>query len=272
MLIPLSRKKFEELIPLAATSNQYRYFWGRPADLLRRILFSLAGVFAALLLGFFFREAGESFEVVMFIVGAIMAFYWLWAPVYLATRRNREYRRFQFSGFWSGEVVDTFVTEELKGTRETVDKRGDLVVIEDREKLFNLEVGDDTGFVATVKTPLKKEHRSIRVGDWAEMVVMSNRPDLSRIMKISDVFVSDANLWVSDYPYLRRDAFMEVSKRIRRGYDDPRYDDPQSDDAPYGKPRYGKPRYNDPRYGEPQYDDARYREPRYDEARYDDYR
>ncbi|MEL6223574.1 MAG: phosphate ABC transporter permease [Cyanobacteria bacterium J06627_8] len=232
MLIPLSRKKFEELIPLAATSTQYRYCWGRPTDALRRILISLAGVFGALLISFFL---GESVEVVVFIVGAVMAFYWLWAPIFFATQRNREYRRFQFSGFWAGEVIDTFITEELKGTRETVNKRGELVVIEDREKQFNLEVGDETDFVATVTTPFKKEHRSIRVGDWAEMLVVSNRPDLSRITKITDVYVSDANLWVSDYPYLRRDAFKEVSEKIRRDYDASRYE----------SSRYEESRYND---------------------------
>jgi hypothetical protein len=267
MLIPLSRKKFEELIPLAATSNQYRYFWGRPADALRRILISLAGVFGALLLGFLFSELGEAFEVVVFIAGAIVAFYWLWAPVYAATRRNREYRSYQFSGFWSGEVIDTFITEELKSTRETVNKRGELVVIEDREKQFNLEVGDDTGFVATVKTPLKKSHRSIRAGDWAEMVVVSNRPDLSRIAKITDVYVPDANQWVSDYPYLRRDAFLEVSNRIRRNYDEAQYDAPQ-----YADPRYDDPRYAPPSYDRPPRNLPPYNEPRYDEPRYDDYR
>jgi hypothetical protein len=215
MLIPLSRKTFENIIPMAATSSQYRYCWGKPADALRRLLISLAGVFGILLLRFFL---GESFDVPLFIAGAVMVCYWLWAPVYFATQRNREYRRYEFSGFWSGEVVDKFVTEELTGTQETVDKKGELVVIENRERRLNLEVGDETGFSARIQVPLKREYRNIRVGDWAEMLVLSNRPDLSRIMKITDVYVPDANLWVSDYPYLRRDAFKEVSKRLRSEY------------------------------------------------------
>ncbi len=213
MLIPLSRKTFENIVPFAATSSQYRYCWGKPADALRRLLISIAGVFGILLLRFFF---GESFDVPLFVAGAMIVCYWLWAPVYFATQRNREYRSYEFSGFWSGEVIDKFVTEELTGTQETVDKKGELVVIENRERRLTLEVGDETGFSARIKVPLKREHRNIRVGDWAEMLVLSNRPDLSRIMKITDVYVPDANLWVSDYPYLRRDAFKEVSKRIRR--------------------------------------------------------
>jgi len=215
MLIPLSRKTFENLIPLAATSTQYKYCWGKPADALRRVLISLTGFFAALFLRLII---GESFDIVLFIVGAVMILYWLWAPVYFATQRNREYRRYEFSGFWSGEVIDKFVVEELVGTRETVNKRGELVVLENLEKQLVLEVGDETDFVAKIQVPLKKEHRNIRVGDWAEMLVVSNRPDLSRIMKISDIYIPDAKLWVSDYPYLQRDAFADVSKRIRREY------------------------------------------------------
>ena len=215
MLIPLNRKKFEDIIPLAATSNQYKYCWGKPSDALRRVLISISGVFGVLFLRLFL---GESFDVILFIVGAVIACYWLWAPVYFATQRNREYRRFEFSGFWSGEVIDKFITEELTGTQETVNKKGELVVIENRERRLNLEVGDETDFTTIVQMPLKREHRSIRVGDWAEMLVLSNRPDLSRIMKVTDVYIPDANLWISDYPYLRRDAFMEVSKKLRRQY------------------------------------------------------
>ncbi len=215
MLIPLSRKTFENIIPLAATSNQYKYFWGKPSDALRRVLISISGIFGILFLRLFF---GESLDILLFMAGAVTGFYWLWAPVYFATQRNREYRRYEFSGFWSGEVIDKFISEDLVSTQETVNKKGELVIIENREKRLTLEVGDDTDFTARIQVPLKKEHRNIRVGDWAEMLVLSNRPDLSRIMKITDVYIPDANLWVSDYPYLRRDAFIDVSKRIRRGY------------------------------------------------------
>jgi hypothetical protein len=47
------------------------------------------------------------------------------------------------------------------------------------------------------------------------MVVLSNRPDLSSIEQFSDIYIPSRDLWISDYPYLRRDFFNEVGRRLR---------------------------------------------------------
>ncbi|MFM6267676.1 MAG: phosphate ABC transporter permease, partial [Dolichospermum sp.] len=39
--------------------------------------------------------------------------------------------------------------------------------------------------------------------------------DLSTIEEFSDIYIPSRDLWVSDYPYLRRDFFNEVSMRLR---------------------------------------------------------
>jgi hypothetical protein len=211
MLIPLTRKKFEDLVPLVATSDQYKYCWGKPSDLLRRLLISIAGV-VVMVIGH--AIVGDAFNLIVFPVGFFVGFYWLWGPVYFASQRNRELRRYRYSGFWQGEVQDVFVTEALVGTEETVNQQGDLVIVENRERRLNLEVGDETGFYTKLQVPLKRDHRAIRPGDRAEMVVMSNVSDLSRIPQVSDIYLPDYDLWVSDYPYLRRDMFVEVSRRL----------------------------------------------------------
>lgn len=211
MLIPLTRKKFEDLVPLVATADQYKYCWGKPSDLLRRLLISIVGV-VIVVIGR--TIIGDAFNLIIFPIGFLVGFYWLWVPVYFASQRNRELRQYQYSGFWQGEVLDVFVTEDLVGTEETVNKRGELVIVENRERRLNLEVGDETGFYTKLQVPLKREHRGIRPGDTAEMAVMSYRSDLSRIAQVSDVYLPEYNVWVSDYPYLQRDAFIEVSRRL----------------------------------------------------------
>lgn len=213
MLVPLTRKKFEELVPLVATADQYKYYWGKPSDLLGRFLISIVGVLASIVIWLFLPKG---FEILEFIPAFVVGFYWLWGPIYQASRRNRELRRYQYSGFLRGEVLDVFVTEELIGQEETVNKKGELVIVENRERCLNLEVGDESGFMTKVQVPLKRSYRSIREGDIAEMIVLSNRPDLSRILQISDVYLSDYDLWVSDYPYLRKDIFQEVSHRLNQ--------------------------------------------------------
>ncbi|MEL7246688.1 MAG: phosphate ABC transporter permease, partial [Cyanobacteria bacterium J06573_2] len=41
MLVPLTREKFEQLVPLIATGLQYKYYWGKFSDFLQRLLISV---------------------------------------------------------------------------------------------------------------------------------------------------------------------------------------------------------------------------------------
>jgi hypothetical protein len=66
-----------------------------------------------------------------------------------------------------------------------------------------------------LRVPIKRQHQVIQVGDIAEMLVMSNREDLGRISKTSDIYIPAHKVWVSDYPYVQREAFVEVSQRLR---------------------------------------------------------
>jgi hypothetical protein len=209
MLMPLSRQKFEQLIPTVSTGPQYRFVWGKLPDFLRRALFSVIGVvFAWFILGFL----GDGVQLVL---GLIAGLYWLWGPAVLATLRNIECRRYKYSGLWQGQVLDVFISEELIGKEETVNQRGDLVIIENRERRLNLEVGDETGFAIKVQVPLRRQHQRIRLDDPVQMLVMSNQPDLGQILKVSDVYLPNYNLWVSDYPYIERDTFEQLSRTLR---------------------------------------------------------
>lgn len=212
MLIPLTRKTFEQLVPAVATGAQYIYCWGKLSDVLRRVLISVMSLFAIIL--FRVLIARHGFDEILLITGIISGLYWIWGPVLSASLRNIECRRYGYCGFWRGEVLDAYLTEELIGTEETVNSRGDLVIVENRERCLNLEVGDEVGFLTSLRVPLKRNYRAIDVGDQAELLVFSNRGDLGRIVKTSDIYIPDHNLWVSDYPYVQREAFVEVSRRI----------------------------------------------------------
>jgi hypothetical protein len=213
MLIPITREKFEQLIPLIATGPQYAYFWGKFPDFLKRLLISVIGIAVVLVLSVLL---GSGFYALRLLLGMIVGLYWLWGPVYWATRRNLEVRRYQYSGFWRGRVADVFVTEELIGQEETVSNRGELVIVENRERRLNLDVEDETGFTTQLQVPLRRLHKGISRGQIAEMLVLSNEPDLGRIAKTSDVYIPSLKLWVSDYPYLQRDFFTQVSRQLSK--------------------------------------------------------
>lgn len=219
MLVPLTRAKFEQVIPLVAIGPQYKYYWGKFGGFLQRLLISVVAVSIVLLLKVVLRL---DFGPIVFLFGAVGALYWLWGPIFQASLRNIKCRRYKYSGFFRGRILDWWITEELIGKQETVNSKGDLVIVENREKRINIEVGDDTGFTAELQAPLRVAYKAISRGQIAEMIVMSNTPDLSRIEQISDIYIPSRNLWVSDYPFLRHDFFLEVSRRIRNDDDEPR--------------------------------------------------
>ncbi len=211
MLVPLTRQKFEQVVPLVATSQQYKYCWGRSANVLQRLLVSVVVVVLLLIIKALF---GLELGAIVFVFGTFGAFYWLWFPVFAASLRNVKCRRYKYSGFFRGRIIDWWITDELVGKQETVNSKGELVIVENREKKINLEIGDDTGFTVEFTAPLRPAHKVINRGQIAEMIVMSNRPDLSKIEEFSDIYIPSRNLWVSDYPYLRQDFFSEVSRRL----------------------------------------------------------
>ncbi|MGB7445060.1 MAG: phosphate ABC transporter permease [Coleofasciculaceae cyanobacterium] len=213
MLIPITREKFEEVVPLLATGPQYAYYWGKFPDFLKRVLISVLAVVIILLFKLLF--SGGFSEGLSLSAGIIGGLYWLWGPVYWATIRNSQVRRNKYAGFWRGRVLDVFVTEDLVGKEETVNQKGELVIVENRERRVNVEVGDETGFTTLLQAPLRRLHKGINPGQLAEMLVMSNQSDLGRIAQTSDIHIPRLNLWVSDYPYLRRDEFIQVSAQLR---------------------------------------------------------
>lgn len=211
MLVPITRQKFEQIIPVLATGPQYGYFWGKFPDFLKRLLISLISVVGVSLLRVFF---GSSFDGLILLLCIVAGLYWLWGPIYWATMRNMEIRRYPYSGFWRGEVVDVYVTEDLIGKEETVNNKGELVIVENRERRLNVEVEDESGFGTRVQVPLRRIHKGIAAGQVAEMLVLSYQPDLRNIVKTTDIYIPSLNRFVSDYPYLQPDVFAQVSQKL----------------------------------------------------------
>ncbi len=211
MLIPITRAKFEQIIPLIATGAQYINYWGKLKDILRRALISFVAVIVLFIIA---KASGKGAEGIILLLQVIAGLYWLWAPVYWASVRNGSYRKFAYSGFWRGKILDVFITEELIGEEETVDQKGQLVIVENRERRINIEIGDEMGPFTIVQQPLKRIHKVIAPGQDAELLVLSNKPDLSKISAITDVYLPKYNLWIGPYPYLQRDVFAQISQEL----------------------------------------------------------
>ena len=224
MLKSLTRAKFEQLIPTIATGAQYAHYWGKWQNIINRLLIS---VVAVVIVSIFRLILGESVDALILLLAIVAGFYWLWCPIYQASMRNAKARRLQYSGFWRSRIEDVYLTEELIGEEETVNPRGELVIVENRERRINLVLGDETGFYVTIQAPLQRIHKGIKRGQTAELLLLSNRQDLSTIDKVTDAYIPSLNLWIGSYPWLQRDVFLEVSRQLggSRKSNDYRYDD-----------------------------------------------
>jgi hypothetical protein len=211
MLVPITREKFEQIVPLIATSQQYAHYWGKAPDFIKRLLISVVAVIVIWSIGKF---SGNDSAALILLLQVIAGLYWFWSPVYWASLRNARCRRFKYSGFWRGRVLDVFLSEDLIREEQTVNKLGELVIIENRERRLNLVVGDETGFTARISAPLRRIYKGIKPSQIAEMLVLSSRADLEEIDLVTDIYLPSLNLWIGEYPYLARDVFSEVSEQL----------------------------------------------------------
>ncbi len=216
VLVPLTQKTFDALIPAVPTSDQYHYYWGSGQDLFRRLLISAAAAIVfSLLYGRVTADNNISFNLwaaLLFVCAGLGGLYWLLGPVVQAARRNAKLRRYDYCAFWQAEVVDTYLSQEVLSSKESYDPRGRLEVVHDTTSFCNLELSDREGFSLTARLPMRREYKRIAVGDRVCLLLFSNEPQFRRVGRaITDLYFPDLNLWASDYPYLRRDAFRDVT-------------------------------------------------------------
>jgi hypothetical protein len=215
MITPLKRKNFDELIPAVPTSEQYQYYWGDGQSVFRRIAISIACVIVFTILYNRVHENNPSSfaALIMFVCAALGGLYWMLEPIVLASVRNAKLRRFAYCGFWQAEVLDVYVSQEVLARAEKLDSRGRMDVSYDAESFLNIELGDETEFVTTLRLPMKRELKRIRPEQTVFMLLFSNDRRFGRVSRItSDAYIPQYNLWVGDYPYLRRDTFVDLTK------------------------------------------------------------
>ena len=100
--------------------------------------------------------------------------------------------------------------------REQANRQGRLELVENRRTWLCLELEDDDGYLGSVRFPMEKKHQTIRRGMVVRGLVLSERPDFSRIDAMSDAWIPQLKVWVGEYPYLLRPAFEELCLRRLR--------------------------------------------------------
>ncbi len=215
MLIPLKKEALNDMIPAIATGTQYTFYWANISTFLKNLFISLIGVLIFWLIG---SILGKGADGVSLIFRVIAGLYWLWSPIYWASVRNSKYRKYNYTGFWRGRVLDVYISEEVINESSALDKLGKAIVVENLQKKINVEIGDKSGFRATITSPLKRIHKVINRGQAVEGLLLSNDPDFMRISQITDIYIPSHKLWIGEYPYVRRDIFLDLRKELAKIY------------------------------------------------------
>ena len=194
----LSRAEHASLLPVSATGLQYAYYFGSLDAALQR--------FAASLLGGLLSCSAPLFAVPA-------GLYWLWAPLLLAARRSAPLRRYACAGIWHARVLEA----ESSGSC-VFDAHGDAFVARRRAgAVTRLLLGDDSGARVELEVPLQPEHRAVRPGTAAELLVLSEEPGLRRFFAVRETYLPELGLWISEYPFIQRRIFEDISTAICAG-------------------------------------------------------
>ncbi|TGG91840.1 MAG: hypothetical protein ERJ67_07495 [Aphanocapsa feldmannii 277cV] len=216
MLVPLKEGELNQLIPIVATGPQFNFCWGTPQQVLQRALISAIGAVISLLLGQSLG-VGSSWGPLWLVVGIVFGLYWLWEPLATAARRNGRLRSLTMAAIVEAEVVDLFTQERISERREDVSASGRLELVESKRTWLSLELEDEGGYIGRLSFPLARAHQTIRRGEVVCCLAFSPRRDFSRITDLSDAWLPGMDIWVGDYPYLRRELFEELcGRRLRR--------------------------------------------------------
>ena len=215
MLVPLRPGELQRLIPGVATGNQFAAAMGNARNVLQKIMISSIGGVITLLISQ--SQVTSQFYSLWLVLGVIFLLYILWSPIYEASRKNAELRKYNSAAIFEGKIIDVFTKELIQDRHEQANKEGNLELVENRRLWMILELADEDGYLGQLRFPMNQKHQNIRSGLIIRCLVFSNRNDYSSIQDISDAWIPQIRQWVGEYPFLLRPAFEDLCRlRISR--------------------------------------------------------
>jgi hypothetical protein len=77
-------------------------------------------------------------------------------------------------------------------------------------------LGDPDGAQTEFVLPQDARYDLIQPGQPAELVVLSESSNFESFKAVKDVYLPECGVWLSEYPYLDRTEFLELSLEVER--------------------------------------------------------
>ena len=192
------------MLPVVPFSAQATYFNGGAAQAVQRWGSSLA---LTVLLS----------KIAVLAAGTLT---WpLWWPWAQAASKNYSLRKQRgYAGLWRTEILEI----ELRGRPRPQfgggggdDKKSSSARFSTM-RTTRIVLGDPDGAQTEFVLPQDARYDLVQPGQPAELIVLSDSPSFESFKAVKDVYLPDCGLWLSEYPFLDRTAFLELSLDIER--------------------------------------------------------
>ncbi|KAF8056432.1 hypothetical protein HT031_006289 [Scenedesmus sp. PABB004] len=193
----IGRRDADAMLPLSPSNDQARYY--QPRTLSERVIQVLGSFGVSVVLSKSAVLAGPAL------------LYPVWGPWIRAGLRNMQLylRQFQCVGLWRAEVLGV-ARHTVPYAYRAADAAGDTLTV---------TLGDPwPGGARTELTfPYQPGCEDIVEGEPAELLVLGADERLSSFKVVRELYLPQSGMWLAEYPFLDRDAFLDVSLAIERG-------------------------------------------------------
>eukprot|EP00597_Dinobryon_sp_UTEXLB2267_P006343 CAMPEP_0170080012 /NCGR_PEP_ID=MMETSP0019_2-20121128/16248_1 /TAXON_ID=98059 /ORGANISM="Dinobryon sp., Strain UTEXLB2267" /LENGTH=221 /DNA_ID=CAMNT_0010293753 /DNA_START=141 /DNA_END=803 /DNA_ORIENTATION=+ len=189
--------------------SQWRSYWGtskkeRVQKVLESVLLAYGGMWLSWFLSFM---AGS---LVAACIGTALIFNWMFGP-YLNSARNNEtmyrYKNIPLQhAIYRGRIISLCKMRRRAG--KTIGAIS--------QEFVSIVVSDELNREMEIITPWQDEYNCLRTEMSFDTIIASPRNDFSKIVAITDSFVPACNVWVGDYPFVKRNSFVSFIAKLQK--------------------------------------------------------
>jgi hypothetical protein len=220
-LMPISSDILSKIVPEKVTSEQMKNYWGLDSkDKLQRTLESVVVSYGGAWIAWFVSFMAGN--MISSVVGGTLIFNWMYSPFIRARRKNNKFlmKNYRYAILKSKIVRLQRVTQKVINDRvvrekelfTTKDTNSYLKSKRDDVYLFAL-LSDADNRDLEVLTHWRDDYENLRIGMDCCTIVGSSNILFSEIGVIADIYVPSSDVWIGEYPYLQKNAFIKMLQR-----------------------------------------------------------